>query len=123
MNHAVSVLITIASFLSAHQDPQTQIASKTMVVSFTILVHKGKNNRPIPAALVTVDNKYKVYTNKAGVATFENVELEGDSPASVEKAGYQYGALTIFLDSPPNTQYHIDIGYAEKMPKSGKKHR
>ncbi len=125
MNHAVSVLITIASFLSAHQsqDPQAQTMSKSKIVSFSILVQQGGTNKPISSALVTIDSTYKRYTNSAGIAQFENVELEGDSSATVEKSGYQFGALTVFLDSPPNTQYHIDIGYAEKMPKRKKKHR
>lgn len=123
MSHAASVLVAIATFLSAHQDSQTKTAPQTKTTSFTVLVRQGGTNQPIPGALVTVDNKYKIYTNKAGVAVFENVELEGDSPTSIEKPGYQYGALTVFLSSPPNTQYLIDIGYAEKMPRRRKKHR
>lgn len=125
MNQAVSVLIAIASFLSVHQAQaqQTQATPKTKIASFSILVQQGGTNKPIPNALVTVDNTHKRYTNQSGVATFENVELVGDSPASVEKSGYQYGALTVRIDSPANTQYRIDIGYAERMPKRRKKHR
>lgn len=115
MNRVVLVFVAVVAFLCV-----PTYAQGTQTSTFSVHVLRGGTSEPIAGAVVTVDGIER-RTNTVGVATFENFAFAGDTMATVQKAGYQFGALTILASNPAETQYRIELGLAEKLPRRRKR--